>query len=373
MCAACDGTGFLWLDELCPLCDNIPAWPAVEEAVASSAANPEDQDYQLTVADPAAEATDEGDVATIADEDAATIADEDVATLFPQAFDESTVNLPSVGHSWLRPVYGDDDDVLTIFPQASEDSTGNIGEEDPSNSIDAASNQPSSELQGSENTNSSADASSSGMTEEENPAAVSSSEDSVTEELVPGRFLLVSSGFFQLAVVVPEKPRPSLSETDVAKLCTTWTHCKREAASPFGKAMRTVFRETCKPGLKDLAHDSCCGICMDSFEEGDMLAALPCASHGCSSVWHLSCIHKWLNQGNTPSCPLCRSQVDCGCTEPAALAASSFALIGNELDGDSNSRFSEAFMGVLFQHLLTQRLASSQDSLAVSSLAGVAS
>lgn len=208
----------------------------------------------------------------------------------------------------------------------------------------------------------------------------SSPPDVPEEHLHHGRLFLLSGGFFQLAIMVPEKPRPSLSETEVAEICTTWTHRKRKAILPFYKAMRTVFKDARKHDFREVAHESC-GICMETFEEGDTLASLPCASRGCGSVWHLSCIHKWLNQGKTPSCPLCRAQVDCGkAAETAAPPAPSYAIIGGGLGGPggaqprtatSESGFSEVFMGVLFQHLLSQQLGSSQDS-PLSRMAGLA-
>merc|ERR1719375_856727 len=93
-----------------------------------------------------------------------------------------------------------------------------------------------------------------------------------------------------------------------------------------------------------------CGICMETFDEGDKLTALPCTSHGCSSVWHLPCIHKWLDQGHAPSCPLCRSQVDTGVATPSAPA---FTVIRSDASAGS-SRLQRDILGLLFQSFLSR-------------------
>jgi len=135
-------------------------------------------------------------------------------------------------------------------------------------------------------------------------------ESSLPESTVTGNILLLSpDGFFQLVVLMPMLTRPSFTEEDVAKIGSTWTHGSTEDVPSSPAARKTVHRETC--GGDDV-ENVCCGICMDSFDHGDKLTTLPCATQGCSSVWHLPCIHKWLNQGRTPSCPLCRTEIDLG-------------------------------------------------------------
>merc|ERR1712070_78418 len=71
-------------------------------------------------------------------------------------------------------------------------------------------------------------------------------------------------------------------------------------------------------------------------------------------------IHKWLNEGQTPSCPLCRAEIDAGVgsvsTTPATLA---FIENGN---GDPASRLSQDIMGIFFHSLLMRAVASSQET-----------
>mmetsp|Transcript_114719 Transcript_114719/g.180619 ORF Transcript_114719/g.180619 Transcript_114719/m.180619 type:complete len:269 (-) Transcript_114719:98-904(-) len=125
-------------------------------------------------------------------------------------------------------------------------------------------------------------------------------------------------GLVFLTVVVPVTVCAPLTEAEVADLGTTWAHGNCEEAQP--NALRFKVGE-----------DSTCGICLQPFDHGEKLTALPCAEHGCGSVWHLGCIHEWLNQGRSRSCPLCRAGIETGAGSGAVTQSTSttFTIIGN--------------------------------------------
>ncbi|KAK9065286.1 hypothetical protein SSX86_016669 [Deinandra increscens subsp. villosa] len=49
-----------------------------------------------------------------------------------------------------------------------------------------------------------------------------------------------------------------------------------------------------------------CAVCLSSFEDGQMIRALP----SCKHHFHAECIDKWL--GSQSSCPICRYEVELG-------------------------------------------------------------
>ncbi|XP_076942052.1 E3 ubiquitin-protein ligase ATL41-like [Bidens hawaiensis] len=51
-----------------------------------------------------------------------------------------------------------------------------------------------------------------------------------------------------------------------------------------------------------------CAVCLSSFEDGQMIRALP----NCKHHFHAECIDKWL--GSHSSCPICRHKVELGPT-----------------------------------------------------------
>ncbi|XP_028796750.1 NEP1-interacting protein-like 2 [Neltuma alba] len=60
------------------------------------------------------------------------------------------------------------------------------------------------------------------------------------------------------------------------------------------------FNSTTMPSLYN---ESCCSICFQEFEDGDVIRMLP----KCDHMFHFHCIDKWLiRQG---SCPMCRTYV----------------------------------------------------------------
>ncbi|KPI37978.1 uncharacterized protein AB675_3022 [Cyphellophora attinorum] len=63
-----------------------------------------------------------------------------------------------------------------------------------------------------------------------------------------------------------------------------------------------------------IEQDKCCGICIEDYEAGDMMAVMPCnAMHR----FHIRCIEPWLIQrgamhGAKMSCPFCRTELQFG-------------------------------------------------------------
>lgn len=104
-------------------------------------------------------------------------------------------------------------------------------------------------------------------------------------------------GTLQLTVLVPVLlAAPRRTEADVADIGSTWT--KGSASEDEDISLQHGGR--C---------DSC-RICMRSFQDGEKLTALPCAAGCCPSIWHESCVRKWLCQGDAPTCPLCRTLME---------------------------------------------------------------
>ncbi|KAF5756425.1 putative chromatin regulator PHD family [Helianthus annuus] len=56
------------------------------------------------------------------------------------------------------------------------------------------------------------------------------------------------------------------------------------------------------------SQDNECAVCLSSFEDGQMIRALP----NCKHHFHAECIDKWL--GSQTSCPICRHEVELGPT-----------------------------------------------------------
>lgn len=111
-------------------------------------------------------------------------------------------------------------------------------------------------------------------------------------------------GTLQLTVLVPVLlDTPRRTEADVAHI-----GCNLTKGS-------FLEEESKQDEVSSLRHqvDSCnsCRICMRAFQEGEKLTVLPCAAGNCPSVWHESCVRKWLCQGESPTCPLCRTRMQC--------------------------------------------------------------
>ncbi|CAI8586869.1 unnamed protein product [Vicia faba] len=55
--------------------------------------------------------------------------------------------------------------------------------------------------------------------------------------------------------------------------------------------------------IMKLYNESCCSICFQDFENGELVRILP----KCCHIYHLECIDKWLVQQG--SCPICRTYI----------------------------------------------------------------
>merc|ERR1711948_236965 len=99
------------------------------------------------------------------------------------------------------------------------------------------------------------------------------------------------------------------------------------------------------------AHEIC-GICLQSFDRGDKLTALPCAALGCPSVWHLPCIHNWLNHASSPSCPLCRKQIQMN-SDTGSVSSFSTSVAFVEAGGEAGLELSRNLWGFLLQSLIS--------------------
>lgn len=124
------------------------------------------------------------------------------------------------------------------------------------------------------------------------------------------------TGMLQLTVLMPCLQPRRLSEEDVAHIGTSWTLSKGPAEhghSDDSLREDELDEDSCEDLLasfeEQMAKNDVCGICLDPFQAGDRLTALPCATDGCPSVWHTDCIREWLCQGHATACPLCRGQV----------------------------------------------------------------
>ncbi|CAJ1357260.1 unnamed protein product [Effrenium voratum] len=142
-------------------------------------------------------------------------------------------------------------------------------------------------------------------------------------------------GTLQLTVLVPVLLNtPRRTQEDVAGIGTTWTLGDAEVTVQPAILSKLKLAEEeeldeddqhCEEAVSSSSGlcDSC-GICLQPFQPGDNLTALPCATDICPSVWHAECVRKWLCQGHTPTCPLCRAAMDLG--DSGAQAGPSFAL-----------------------------------------------
>lgn len=108
--------------------------------------------------------------------------------------------------------------------------------------------------------------------------------------------------------------RPRRSEDEASKIGTTWTYGIGQPDEVAVERLPTCEKDGFWLQQGALPQVEACGICLESFQHGDVLTALPCSSgKGCPSVWHADCIRKWLCAEHNPSgCPLCRSAVEPG-------------------------------------------------------------
>ncbi|XP_003617542.3 NEP1-interacting protein 1 [Medicago truncatula] len=72
---------------------------------------------------------------------------------------------------------------------------------------------------------------------------------------------------------------------------------------PHSCIMKLPFQQFCSNKMMKLYNESCCSICLQDFENEELVRILP----KCSHIFHLECIDKWLIQQG--SCPICRTYV----------------------------------------------------------------
>lgn len=349
LCVACTGWGYV-LDEVCPLCEGNPRWA---EAQSSSDVADENfpraqercriQSLDSTVSTTASDANERSRAVsldsgfdTTADTSADIMEDEDSSAASSRENDQPQFSeeLGFPDESEIRGFY---QDIIPTEPEA-QDTSGSSGAQGLSSSESQDSNAQDAAAQvGGEN-------------------AVSANE---AGEATHTGLLLVSDGFFRFTLLVPMlQVRPSFTEEEVAKIGMTWTHGDSQKFPPLGDSpqMDDEGTDTNDDDSIKNAHETC-AICMESFDQGEKLTALPCAHNGCSSVWHLQCIHKWLN--NTPSCPLCRAEIRGSGAETVSRPSPTIAFMGSNTENGSG--FSHDLMGMLFQGML-QAAARSQGS-----------
>jgi len=187
------------------------------------------------------------------------------------------------------------------------------------------------------------------------------------------------TGTLQLTVLMPCLQPRRLSEEDVAHIGTSWTLSKgptEHGGSDDSLREDELDEDSCEDLLasfeEQMAKNDVCGICLDPFQAGDRLTALPCATDGCPSVWHTDCIREWLCQGHATACPLCRGQVqapgaDTETGRPPTLALEVRAAV--PLHGSGNAA-RHITADVIPELLLLAVLSMSEPSLQGSRLGG---
>ncbi|XP_061342216.1 NEP1-interacting protein 1-like [Gastrolobium bilobum] len=78
---------------------------------------------------------------------------------------------------------------------------------------------------------------------------------------------------------------------------------KGVAGMPQNIILKLPFQQFNSSKMLKLYNKSCCSICFQDFEDGELVRILP----KCGHVFHLECIDKWLIQQG--SCPMCRTYV----------------------------------------------------------------
>ncbi|CAN0003737.1 unnamed protein product, partial [Discosporangium mesarthrocarpum] len=77
--------------------------------------------------------------------------------------------------------------------------------------------------------------------------------------------------------------------------------CDRSSGNAHGGRERGMGEGTGGQGLTDRDHDMC-AICLDAYEEGEALTALPCRH-----AFHTACIRPWLTT-KSRLCPMCKGE-----------------------------------------------------------------
>lgn len=316
-CVACEGMGSFWAEMACPLCEGVPWWPEAGEMEEAQQEN-------------------EGEI------ESARRANEGFPT------NVSVVDPVDVPEN----PYGDAPEIYDLSEDHSDALDSHAMEiEEPSQTNADESHDASVAVEEPE--------------VEETDTLPSDSSPRLGFQTSNVFMMMGPGGFLQLTVLIPGPARPKLTEEEVANIGTTWTHGSSTEVPPNAAARKTLGRGTCGDREHADVHHSC-GICLQEFDEGEKLTCLPCVDRGCSSVWHLSCMHNWLNQGQAPpSCPLCRAEVACPASSdtdssaPTILTTQSFGFMGDEGGRASPFFLQEPMMSALFRGFLARGLSSS--------------
>jgi hypothetical protein len=81
---------------------------------------------------------------------------------------------------------------------------------------------------------------------------------------------------------------------------TSWRERRRQRVR--GKAFRKLEFLTFVAG----GETEECGICLEEYAGGDKIAVVPCAHR---HRYHVLCIRRWLMEGTSATCPICREIV----------------------------------------------------------------
>ncbi|KPI41189.1 uncharacterized protein AB675_8124 [Cyphellophora attinorum] len=110
----------------------------------------------------------------------------------------------------------------------------------------------------------------------------------------------------------PTDPNPGTPVIDDRFITHQWTTSSQHAnPSELITIHNGPFPETHIPLLRPEAieQDKCCGICIEDYKTGDVMAIIPCNG---MHRFHLQCIQPWLTQRAQMTCPFCRTELKFG-------------------------------------------------------------
>jgi len=103
------------------------------------------------------------------------------------------------------------------------------------------------------------------------------------------------------------------------------------SSSPLGRRQQPL-QHYCSSSLNydSLNFNAMCSICLEEYEEGEMLRMLPC-----HHLFHTECIIPWLTE-RFPNCPLCKAHVIAEQQQDGDGEGTGATMEGNEEDGDNS-------------------------------------